>query len=792
MPRKIRSIKNNGTYVFSDFSEGLYLLDTPRTLGEQLASLALKGGRNIRSEKGSLVPQYGYINNAQIVDDRVVAYTKDDQNGSTFFLVTLSGAVYLYTAAQGLKKYKTALDAVADTPVVTRRGDDLVIYTGGAFNLFGGAYDESATVAIDEDITLSTFSSFYRFTTSLDSLDYYWNGKQVYINEDKLVTITSVDEISCGYTQVSSSDISGYASNYEMDITFPVLNKYLKGESYTVLATPEGDGTQDKAFNILVTSNSNGTFNLSISIRVYDTVLGLTTDTWYTTKTNEIKDLYPDNYIVKVIFDTNNKLVLTLTNSDGNVIYTEESGERYQFAPIGNSASTCPMPVGFYILSDGENIYESEDGVLFYKDGVVLTPTKNPNVVRITIVPDDGEMVNYTDNVAINEKALNPIGSLVYSAEETGTEYDQHSITPSVMGIASNRLLISEADGTIFYSQIGVIAGDNAFKESYGAGFFKGYYNDTSKTLSIEDYMSGALIAKETGLYYLRFTNANNQDSVSNSSSIGITVTKIAQLGQQYASDHIIVKEKVYAYDSNSGSLINAIQQNIFGSLTSGKVLVPSDYLDANLQGIQDTQRFLTYNAENGVFILYYGEQLTHGIVVVASEGTMFPRELDIPMLGFLGFNQGVAGISDTGIIIQDFKKGTVIEGLSAVAEFEPIGLRDNRFICSTILEVTELNGIEYTLTIRNSGTSYQVIHPNSELSADMELLAPFIYSNYTTNSIYESYELTSKWANKQSNITRVGAPMSGREGVQISIEFPANQAFCLSALRLPDFSQGE
>ena len=66
------------------------------------------------------------------------------------------------------------------------------------------------------------------------------------------------------------------------------------------------------------------------------------------------------------------------------------------------------------------------------------------------------------------------------------------------------------------------------------------------------------------------------------------------------------------------------------------------------------------------------------------------------------------------------------------------------------------------------------------------------VYSDKDKKLYSDSFELTSKWAAKKSNLTRVYAPMSGRDGISISLEFAANQAFCLAALRLPDFSQGE
>lgn len=602
MPRRTKPVKNNGSYIFADFSEGLYLLDTPRSLGEQLASLALKGGRNVWAEKGALVPQYGYIKAAQIVDDKILSVTQDAVNGSSFFLVAASGTVYFFTASQGLKRYKTQFESVSSIPVTTRRGNDLIIYNEGVASLFGAYYEDSIAVEIDSDVTSADYGTYYEFRVPLSSEQYYWNGKEILAGNDIPIRITSVD---AGDTEV----------------------------------------------------------------------------------------------VIKAVSTDEHKLIGSITT-----LYEKT-------------------------LQEFDLIYTPEDA-------------------------------------ALNTRV----------------------ITPTVMGIAANRLFIVDISGDIFYSQVGVI---NSFEEKYGAGYFGGFYNDTSITLSVEDYLGGALIAKQNGLYYATFESASYQSILSSSAPV-LNIKKVSQIGQEYASDHVIVRERVFAYDSNSGALVNAVMQNVFGSPVAGKPLVPSDYLDAQFQGIADSKRFLTYNAEAQVFILYYGELLERGMVITSTDGVLFPRELDRPMQYYLGFNQGVAGVSDDGTIIQDFKKGTLIESLSCVANFEAIGLRDNRFICSTVLEVTELNGIEFVLETSNAGYSYQKIHPNSELVTDELMLPPLLYSNKKEDIIYPSFELSTKWANKQANLTRVYAPMSGRDGVSLSFEFPENKAFCLAGLRLPDFSQGE
>ncbi|MCM1324163.1 MAG: hypothetical protein NC218_08370 [Acetobacter sp.] len=594
------STKNNGQYIFSDFSKGLYLIDTPRSIGEQLSSLALIGGRNIWSEKGALVSQHGYLEKASIDTGKtIVANTKSQPGTNSFFLVTLDGEVYLYTANQGLKKYKTTLPQVAN-PVVASRNKDMIIYTAGSSYMFGAYYEESTSVDIVTDVQLQNFGSYYQAVVPIEFLDYFWNDKEVCID-----------------------------------------NQY----SFTVLS--------------VVTNKSDDTITLRL-----------------------------------------------INNED-------DTTDIPSTVSIGEKTS---LPIDL--------IYEPEN--------------EEPTV----------------------------------EGEEAPTPLPSVTLIPQLMEVSNNRLFIVHITGDIYYSRVGVM---NDFSQSFGAGYFGGFYQDTSKTLSIEEFLEGTLISKENGIYFLTIGDQ-------------LSIKKISQVGQKYASDHVIVGEKVYAFDTNSGAIVNAVSVNVFGAMVSGKPVITSEFLDAENSGINSSRRFLTYNAENEVFVLYYGENLNKGIVLT-NLGTLFPRQIDKDIETFIGFNQGVVFLTSDNKIVQDFKKGSIIPNLSHVAVFEPIGLRDNRLICSSILEVTELNGIEYQISTENAGTSFQKIVPSFNSLKGQEFLPPLLYSDDELK--VPSFELTSKWAEKSSNVTRLYAPMSGRNGVSITVEFPANTAFCLSALRLPDFSQG-
>ena len=142
--KTIKPAKNDGRYIFADFSTGLYLLDTPRGIGEQLASLALKGGRNIWTEYGALVPQYGYMTKGQLPEiERVVGITKDSKSSASVFILTMLGNVYYYSAYDGLRKYKTSFESIEDGALFTRMNNDLILCSGGATSMFGAYYKES-------------------------------------------------------------------------------------------------------------------------------------------------------------------------------------------------------------------------------------------------------------------------------------------------------------------------------------------------------------------------------------------------------------------------------------------------------------------------------------------------------------------------------------------------------------------------------------------------------------------------------------------------------------------------
>lgn len=687
-PLNIKPIKDKGTYVFGDFSIGLYYLDTPRLLGEQLASLALVGGQNIWAEKGALVPQYGYKVLAQLPEgERPVIITNDTASSASFFIVTMDGEgyshVYLYTANQGLKKYVTTLGDVSDA-IAAHDGKNLIIHYEGKTYLFGSFYsDYNETVDISTNVPIADYGDYYQLTVPVEDTQYYWNGKEILIGIDsteKHMTITSVVETEAG------------------TIVKAVI-----------------DGAHE-----IFTDQTCTVFEATI----------IEVDLIY----------YPEEYTVAT--------------------------------PVYIFSGSTPYSAGWFSDTEG---------------GAAITPAEG---IHYLVVDAESEFYN---------QLFDWDGNTYYENEGIQST----TIIPTLFEVAQNRLFVVDEVGRIYYSCVGGVdilaGGEKAFEQSSDAGFFEGFYKDSSKVLSIEDYMDGILICKENGIYYLTLaaptyqvqSTGSGNEGILSVSQMQVGIRKIANIGQQYAGDHVIVRESVIAYDSNSGTILNAASVNVFNTVVTGDIIIDSATLNAYNSGITATKRKLVYNGQENLFVLYYGEDLSNGVVLKLN-ATLFPRKLDIPMEHFIAFNQGVTGVGTNGQIIQDFKNGTIIEGVSAYADFEAIGVRDNRQICSTLLEITELNGTDFTITTKNTGTSVQTIRPNLNIGVRDMNLPPLMYSDKEYDIISDSYELTSRWADKKANVTRVAAPMSGRDGVSISIEFPKNTSFCLAALRLPDFSLGE
>ena len=888
--KTIKPAKNDGRYIFADFSTGLYLLDTPRGIGEQLASLALKGGRNVWTEYGALVPQYGYMTKAQLPEvERVVGITKDSKSSASVFILTMLGNVYYYSAYDGLKKYKTSFESIEDNALFTRMNNDLILYTGGAASMFGAYYKESQYEEIVSNATASNYGSYAIISVPHRYADYFWRGKKVAINGIGGFNITSIvdstmqvatsipfsnlantldwtlkshivvkdsENVTVNLDATSGLSVSSVVTKHEGS-TSTVTKKVIDYQCYRFTSVSSSGNDTAALWHLSGDTQTTGYVYIKNPVSIKQGILWTNNYAKVTSKSSlkynsrnlningKTMTMYPivsakngsnaSAATIKIDGKVQGGNIWTLTRDTSGDLYTTTtetvSGPEYYThvitfnIPLANGTvltySTDDLATGEYewsinnnkdtgeitvTISAGETIVAQK---IFTNGGLLKCVNDNPDgeipiglcnyidstgtikntategSINLTVVPIDKEtsLNDLTQSsVSIGEQTLLPI-DLIFKPEDSAIE--STTIIPKLLGSANNRLLIYDVNGNVFYSAVGIL---NDFKEADGAGYFGNFYNDTSECLEIEDYLNGALISKQNGLYYVTIS-----DTVSSgvSKGSGLDISKVSEIGQQYAGDHVIVGEKVYAYDSNSGSIVLACAQNVFGNVVAGKILVASEYIDSVNLGISEQRRKFVHNNEANCFILYYGEHLDKGLVLT-STGSLFPRELDIKIFDCVRFNQGTLSVTREGLVSQDFKKGTIILNKTPIADFEAIGLKDNRCICSSMLEVTELNGVEYNITTSNAGVSYQHVNPSINYGIDKTELPPMVYSDQDKKLYSDSFELTSKWAAKKSNLTRVYAPMSGRDGISISIEFAANQAFCLAALRLPDFSQGE
>jgi len=627
-----KAVKPNGQFLFSDFSYGLYSLETPRGLGEQLASLAMVGGRNVWTEKGALTTQYGYFAKGQMDEGdipRIVS--SDNETSNNIFFITDSNKVYHYTTYEGLKKYKTVMTGL-NNPIIAHNGKSIFVVDGEDKYIYGDVYNADTDTDVPyKAITTSrlpveSFSSSFKLLVTAEEREYLWLDKYL------VVDIPSLD-----------SD--------------PNLSRY---------------------------------------------------------QTIFVNSISP---------------------------YNEVEGYDYM--------------VEFY--------FESYSGAI-------------------------------AENVTVGEKTFHTLGSDEFKwIPEQGSLSDiaEKDLEPKLMAVCLNRLWVVDKDNTIFYSAVGNMT---SFNEANGAGYFKGFYNDSSEILSLEEYFSGVLITKKTGMFHVKLTTKEYSwgEIATGTTNNYISINKINNIGQEYPGDHVIINDEIIAYDSNSGNLVQACYINYFGNPQQGGVLLHGSELSSQTLGIYNAEnRVLAYSFQEECLLFYYGSNLQKSLLI--NRGlAIYPREIDQTLLDVEMFAQGFICLTRDGLVIEDFKRGTTIPNLTAVAEFEPIALRSNKLFCGGILEFTELDGTPFNVTTFNAGTASQDLKPSIHQISDTADLSNLIYSDRAIQFITESYAEKTRWASQKSSVTRLYSPLGGRDGLGIRLEFPVNQTFSLSAINIPDASQGE
>lgn len=917
MKQQTKPAKNNGKMTFTNFSEGLYLLDTPRGVGEQLASLAMVGGRNVFSEKGALIPQNGYDVLATLPNNaKVVGVTKDSKSFASVYILTMLGQVYYYSPDSGVKQYKTEFESLTNDVLYTRINDNVVTYDGGDTHIFGDYYPEAPYIEICPDAKCYTYGTWAQFNIDSAYSKYFWRNKKIAIKGyggGKITAIqNSTKEVA---TAVAYSYLDPKATwRLEGDITVDSTNSSIDIDTTT-------------GWNVQVQSTEHTQEGGKVTkktlkwacyrFQLYDTAikystLSLPSEGYFYTQydparlrqfmqfagANQAKLASSANEITQTHFHTElidhagvligqldfypwvsavngTKATSFCFSMDGKTMGDGRVGNltRYERGDFYNttqedapSTTYTTRAITFTVpLSDGsrqvtttdlddgsyrwciENIYDEStasgvlyaslylDSTLVWKKAVDTTgkellcrkndpegeiragiaelyigsKSEPENIsevgsILITVVPysEDAKFEDIPKlGVSVGEQAMTDT-QLKYIPEESSEK--EVGLIPTLIGGSAGRLLVVNTDGNIYYSALGVL---DDFNESDGAGYFSGFYGDSSEVLDFDDYLDNVLIVKQNGLYLATISDSTlSSSSVSLSSESGLQITKISNIGQQYASDHVVIDKNVYAYDSNAHAFVLAASQNYLGTMNTTQTLIPSEYFDTLNLTISSSKRYLVFDQSTKTFILYYGDNLIDGIVITQT-GNLFPRRLNKGVDFFVDCASSIIGIGSDNTVFQDYKKNTVIPEVEPVAEFEPIALLGNKMTCASLLEVAELNGIKYAITCSNISTSYQQITPYTNYGIDGVELPPLLYSNdkyqyelfgvlpeeeeETLKELLMQKQVT-KWARKKSNCTRVYAPMSGREGVSISLTFQANVAFCLAAITIVDFSQGE
>lgn len=606
--------------------------------------------------------------------------------------------------------------------------------------------------------------------------------------EEQLATLAMVGGRNVWAIRGALVNQYGYAQNYQLD-----EGEYVKivptisssSQSLPIISTAETvyrytnyDGLKKYKTSLPTLTNPITTYS-GTNLYIYNS-----DGTFYTygSRYNGDNDNSPFESIVTLVADE-------FVRVDDNVLKVEIDVENLPYFWTDKKLALEQF--------DGDQTYDYYDLVVnrvYLERGIEDLPDKYYVDVRF-----DGKTPEHRTSDVV---AGNKIGEMTLQTADSATEFvyipeqgspdPQVTLIPKLMAVVLNRLWIVNNDNTIYYSAVGNMTN---FEQANGAGFFKGFYNDTSDVLTIEEYYSGALITKQNGMYHVKLTTKDYsfEGVAYGTESNYLTINKINNIPQKYPGDHVIIGDEVIAYDAVSGNLVQAAYINYFQNLQQGAILLHGSEIDSQGLGLHSAvNRVLGYNYQEEVLIVYYGDMLYQSLVITRGL-SIYPREINKDLVDCTMFAQGLLCFTTDGLILEDFKRGTVIPEITSVVEFEPICLRGSKLLSGTIIEFTELNDVNFNISTSNAGYSSQDIIPSSQNRSDEESVPLMLYSNSSNPRILnDTVAGEAKWVYQKSDVTRVAAPLSGRDGLTLRMEFPKNTAFTLCAINLPDLSRGE
>lgn len=606
--------------------------------------------------------------------------------------------------------------------------------------------------------------------------------------EEQLATLAMVGGRNVWAIRGALVNQYGYAQNYQLDEgefvkIVPTISS--SSQSLPIISTAETvyrytnyDGLKKYKTSLPTLSNPITTYS-GTNLYIYNS-----DGTFYTygSRYNGDNDNSPFESIVTLVADG-------FVRVDDNVLKVEIDVEDLPYFWTDKKLALEQF--------DGDQTYDYYDLVVnrvYLERGIEDLPDKYYVDIRF-----DGKTPEHGTSDVI---AGNKIGEMTLQTADSATEFvyipeqgspdPQVTLVPKLMAVVLNRLWIVNSDNTIYYSAVGNMTN---FEQANGAGFFKGFYNDTSDVLTIEEYYSGALITKQNGMYHVKLTTKDYsfEGVAYGTESNYLTINKINNIPQKYPGDHVIIGDEVVAYDAVSGNLVQAAYINYFQNLQQGAILLHGSEIDSQGLGLHSAvNRVLGYNYQEEVLIVYYGDMLYQSLVITRGL-SIYPREINKDLVDCTMFAQGLLCFTTDGLILEDFKRGTVIPEITSVVEFEPICLRGSKLLAGTIIEFTELNDVDFNISTSNAGYSSQDIIPSSQNRSDEESIPLMLYSNSSNPRILnDTVAGEAKWVYQKSDVTRVAAPLSGRDGLTLRMEFPKNTAFTLCAINLPDLSRGE
>lgn len=272
----------------------------------------------------------------------------------------------------------------------------------------------------------------------------------------------------------------------------------------------------------------------------------------------EIKEVVDDD---KITLETN----ITVPSGDLDY-YSWTRGVTTYYTTTAEDTNVCDL----YLWRNNRMMYQSETGAII--DGELQININDISYIYDRDIDNDKTLAVETTDIDMYTAPLSRLNAVYINS-------DDDSVREVIRGLAINtwqgRLFVGGNDGTLYYSEVGLIHG---WDLKYGAGAIPMFYNDNSDFTALGIYGEYLVIHRRDYTYYL-------EPGIYDASDSGWRLVPFADISCESQQSWISIANAYYVYSRMNQGIFPLMKRTVFINNYLGQELshkIADDFLNIN------------------------------------------------------------------------------------------------------------------------------------------------------------------------------------------------------------------